>query len=133
MKVLIVEDSPEIVEAVSIIMEMHWPDSKIISTELGEQGIALVESASPSVIILDIGLPDISGFEVLRRIRLFSEIPILLLTVTSDEPSIVKGLEWGADAYIVKPFKQQELLSKIQEALTRYNTEADKTLVHGQL
>jgi len=131
MKVLIVEDSPEIVEAVSIILEMRWPEVKIVSTALGEQGIALAARASPSVIILDIGLPDISGFEVLRRIRLFSDIPIVILTVTSDESSIAKGLEWGADDYIIKPFKQWELLSRIQEALKRYNAQVDKPLVYG--
>jgi len=133
MKVLIIEDSPEIVEAVSIIIEMRWPDSKIISTALGEQGIDLAGSASPSVIILDLGLPDISGFDVLRRIRLFSDIPILILTASSDEPSIVKGLEWGADDYIIKPFKQLEFLSRIQGAIRRYNSQGDKPLVYGQL
>ena len=133
MKVLIIEDAPEIVEAVSIIIEMRWPEAKVISTALGEQGIDLAGSASPSVIILDLGLPDISGFDVLKRIRLFSDIPILILTVSSDEPSIVKGLEWGADDYIIKPFKQLELLSRIQGALRRYNTQGDKPLVYGQL
>jgi len=131
MKALIIEDSPEIVEAVSIIIEMRWPETKIVSTELGERGIDLAVGVSPSVIILDIGLPDISGFEVLKRIRLFSDIPILILTVSSDEPSIAKGLEWGADGYIIKPFKQRELLSRIEEALRRYNTQANKPLVCG--
>jgi len=112
---------------------MRWPEAKVISTALGEQGIDLAGRASPSVIILDLGLPDISGFEVLKRIRLFSDIPILILTVSSDEPSIVKGLEWGADDYVVKPFKQLELLSRIQGALRRYNTQGDKPLVYGQL
>jgi two-component system KDP operon response regulator KdpE len=112
---------------------MRWPEAKVISTALGEQGIDLAGRASPSVIILDLGLPDISGFEVLKRIRLFSDIPVLILTVSSDEPSIVKGLEWGADDYVVKPFKQLELLSRIQGALRRYNTQGDKPLVYGQL
>jgi len=133
MKVLIIEDSPEIVEAINLIIEMRWPEAKVISTSLGEQGIDLAGSAMPSVIILDLGLPDMSGFDVLRRIRLFSDIPILILTVSSDEPSIVKGLEWGADDYIVKPFKQLELLSRIQGAIRRYNTQGDKPLVYGQL
>ena len=64
MKVLIIEDAPEIVEAVSIIIEMRWHESKIISTSMGEQGIDLAGSISPNVIILDLGLPDISGFDV---------------------------------------------------------------------
>jgi len=133
MKILIIEDAPEIVEALSLIIEMRWPEAKIIATAQGEQGIDLSGSALPSVIILDLGLPDMSGFEVLKRIRLFSDIPILILTVTSDESSIVKGLEWGADDYIVKPFKQLELLSRIQGAVRRYNSQEDKPLVYGQL
>ncbi len=134
MKVLIIEDAPEIVETVSIIIEMRWPESKIISTALGEQGIDLAGRASPSVIILDLGLPDISGFDVLKRIRLFSHTPILILTASSDESSIVKCLELGADDYIVKPFKQLDLLSRIQGAIIRrYNTQGDKQMVYGQL
>jgi len=132
-EVLIIEDAPEIVEAVSIVIELRWPESKIISTDLGEQGIDLVGSASPNVIILDLGLPDISGFDVLKRIRLFSDIPILILTASSDESYIVKGLECGADDFIVKPFKQLELLARIRGALRRYNTRGDKPLVYGQL
>jgi two-component system KDP operon response regulator KdpE len=130
MKILIVEDAPEIVEAVSIIIEMRWPETKVMATALGEQGIDLAVKASPDVIILDLGLPDISGFEVLKRIRLFSDIPILILTASSDESSIVKGLEWGADDYIVKPFKQLELLSRIQGAIKRYNAQGNKQLVY---
>jgi two-component system KDP operon response regulator KdpE len=130
---LIIEDAPEIVEAVSIIMEMRWPDSKIISTALGEQGIELARRASPSVVILDLGLPDISGFDVLKRIRLFSDIPILILTANPDESFIVKGLEWGADDYIIKPFKNLEFLARIQGVIRRYSTQGDKPLVYGQL
>jgi len=85
------------------------------------------------VIILDLGLPDISGFDVLKRIRLFSDIPILILTVSSDEPSIVKGLEWGANDYIVKPFKQLDFLTRLQVVLRLYNKKGDRPLVYGQL
>ena len=131
MKVLIVEDCPDIVEAVSIIIEMRWPEVKIVSTALGERGIDLAVKDSPDVIILDLGLPDISGFDVLKRIRLFSDIPILILTASSDESSIAKGLEWGADDYITKPFKQSELLSRIQRSIRRYSAQCDKQLVYG--
>jgi len=77
-----------------------------------------VESESPDLVILDLGLPDISGFEALKEIRLFSVVPVLILTVRSEEADIVKGLEWGADDYIVKPFRQLELLARVK-ALTR--------------
>jgi DNA-binding response OmpR family regulator len=126
---LIIEDSPETVEAVSIIIETRWPEANVIATPLGEFGIDLAESVSPSVIILDLGLPIISGFDVLKRIRLFSDIPILILTANPDESSRVKGLELGADNYIVKPFRPEELLSRIQEAIRRYNNQDYKSLV----
>ena len=114
MKVLIIENDQVIVEAISLAFQMRWPEAKLVSTHLGERGIELVESENPDVVILDLGLDDISGFEVLKQVRLFSTVPILILTVRSDEADIVKGLEWGADDYVVKPFRQMELLSRIK-------------------
>lgn len=118
MRVLIIEDDQEIVEAISLAFQIRWPEANLISTHLGERGVELVESENPDVVILDLGLPDISGFEVLKQTRLFSDVPIIILTVRSDEADIIKGLEWGADDYMVKPFRQLELLSRIR-ALTR--------------
>ena len=134
MKVLIIEDDREIVEVISLAFQIRWPEVKVVSTNLGERGAELVESENPDVVVLDLGLPDISGFEVLKQIRLFSAVPILILTVRSDEPDVVRGLEWGADDYMVKPFRQLELLSRIR-ALTRrrdFLTE-EEPLVCGQL
>ena len=79
----------------------------------------MVETESPDIVILDLGLPDISGYEALQQIRLFSEVPILILTVRSEESDIVKGLEWGADDYMVKPFKQLELLARVKALIRR--------------
>jgi len=118
MKVLIIENDQGIVEAISLAFQIRWPEAKLISTHLGEKGIELAESENPDVVILDLGLDDISGFEVLKQIRLFSAVPILILTVRVDEADIIKGLEWGADDYVTKPFRQLELLSRIR-ALTR--------------
>lgn len=119
MKVLIVEDSQDILEAVDLAFKIRWPEIKLITTKFGEKGIALVETEQPDAVILDLGLPDISGFEVLKRIRLFSEVPIIILTVRNEEADIVKGLEWGADDYIVKPFRQLELLSRVRALIRR--------------
>ena len=118
MKVLIIENDQGIVEAISLAFQIRWPEAKLVSTHLGEKGIELVESENPDVAILDLGLDDISGFEVLKQVRLFSAVPVLILTVRVDEADIIKGLEWGADDYVVKPFRQLELLSRIR-ALTR--------------
>jgi len=81
MKVLIIEDNPEIIEAVSLCFELRWSDVSIISTDKGEKGVELAESESPDLIILDLGLPDIDGFEVLRQVRFFSDVPVIILTV----------------------------------------------------
>jgi two-component system response regulator VicR len=118
MKVLIIEDDSEIVEVISLAFEIRWPGVELASTHLGERGIDMVESENPDIVILDLGLPDISGFDVLKEIRAFSDVPILILTVRGEEADIVKGLEWGADDYMIKPFRQLELLSRIK-ALTR--------------
>lgn len=134
MKVLIIEDDREIVEVISLAFQIRWPEVKLVPTNLGETGVELVESENPDIVILDLGLPDISGYDVLKQIRAFSKVPILILTVRADEADIVKGLEWGADDYMVKPFRQLELMSRIK-ALTRRASPFDKEspLVCGQL
>lgn len=117
MKFILVEDDTEIVEFISIALDLGWPNAEIISVDLGEKAASLVESNSPDMILLDLGLPDISGFEVLREIRLFSTIPVIIITVSDSEESIVKGFNLGADEYIVKPFGQLELLARIRAVL----------------
>ena len=119
MKVLIIEDSPDITETISLCFELRWPGAKIISTTEGKKGITLAETESPDVIILDLGLPDIDGLEVLKEIRSFSDVPIIIVTVRSDEIDRVKGLELGADDYLTKPFSHMELLARIKAVLRR--------------
>jgi len=94
MKLLIFEDDQEIIEAISLDFQIRWPEAQIVSTHSGSRGIELVEEETPDVIILDLGLPDMNGFEVLKAIRQFSRIPILVVTVRGDEADIIKGLEW---------------------------------------
>lgn len=124
MKILIIEDDQQIVEAITLAFQIRWPEARIIATQHGEKGIELVEKKRPDIVILDLGLPDINGYDVLKQIRLFSDIPILILTARSEESDIVKGLEWGADDYMIKPFRQLELLSRIK-ALTRRRGNSD--------
>jgi two-component system response regulator VicR len=113
MKVLVIEDDAQIVESISLTLQIRWPQVQVVSTHLGEEGVELAESEKPNVIILDLGLPDISGFDVLKRIRLFSSVPIVVLTVRTEEDNIFKALELGADDYIVKPCGRLELLARI--------------------
>jgi DNA-binding response OmpR family regulator len=120
MKIVVIEDDIEIVDSVSLTIRMVWPESNIISTGLGKEGIDLVSNEKPDINILDLGLPDISGFEVLKQIRLFSVVPILVLTVRAEEQNVVKALEMGADEYIVKPFRQMEFLARLRLLLRKH-------------
>jgi DNA-binding response OmpR family regulator len=133
-KILVIEDDVQIVEAISLAFQIRWPEAKFMSTLQGELGIKMVEDEKPDVVILDLGLPDINGFEVLKQIRAFSNIPILILTARTEESDIIKGLEWGADDYMIKPFRQLELLSRIK-ALTRRNSgvENETSITTGNL
>jgi two-component system KDP operon response regulator KdpE len=124
MKILVIEDDQQIVEAISLAFQIRWPEARLISTQQGEKGIELVEKEKPDIVILDLGLPDINGYDVLKQIRMFSDLPILILTARTEESDIVKGLEWGADDYMIKPFRQLELLSRIK-ALTRRRGSSD--------
>ncbi|MFC1904866.1 response regulator transcription factor [Chloroflexota bacterium] len=119
MKILIIEDSPDIIEALTICFELRWSEAKVISAERGRDGITLTKTESPDVVILDIGLPDIDGYEVLKEIRAFSNVPISILSVRSSELDKVRGLELGADDYITKPFNHLELIARIQTLLRR--------------
>jgi two-component system response regulator VicR len=118
-KVLIIEDDNAIVNFVRLAFKMRWPEAELISAGLGEEGLDLIESEKPDLVILDLGLPDIDGFEVLRQIRLFSTVPVVILTVSGEEADMVKGLELGADDYIVKPFRQMEFLARLKSQLRR--------------
>ncbi len=134
MKILIIEDDPQIVEVVSLALRIRWPEAEVISTHLGEKGLEMVEKEAPSAVILDLGLPDISGYEILKRIRLFSSVPVIILTSRDEEADIVKGLEWGADDYVTKPFRQMELISRVK-AVIRRNADLipDKPMQLGEL
>ena len=119
MKVLIIEDAPDIVESISLCFELHWPEVQVIATAEGGKGLTLAETGSPDIIILDLGLPDKDGFDVLEAIRAFSDVPIIIVTARGDEIDRVKGLELGADDYITKPFSHTELLARVKAVLRR--------------
>ena len=133
-KVLIIEDDPVIVDSISLALKMDWPEVEMITTSLGDDGIDLVETENPDVVVLDLGLPDMSGFEVLEQIRLFSSVPVVVLTVKTEESDMVKALEQGADDYIVKPFRQKELLARLKVQMRKKGTlDEDGILVCGSL
>lgn len=118
-RVLIVEDDPSI--AKSLEMGLSSAGMTISQVSTGAQAILAVDY---DVMLLDIGLPDIDGFEVCRQVRLTSRVPIIMLTARADEIDRVFGLETGADDYVAKPFGLRELIARIR-AVTRRTVSAD--------
>ena len=121
MKVVLIEDSPEILKGVSLTFGLRWPDAAVLTAMEGRKGVEVVEQESPDIVILDLNLPDITGFEVLESIRKFSDVPIIILTVRDSEVDELRGLEMGADDYITKPFSPANLLIRVQAILRRTN------------
>ena len=119
MKILIVDDEPDVVESVRLGFTLQWRDVDVIGTGEGERAIDLVEHESPDLVLLDVGLPDIDGYRVLERIREFSDVPIVMLTARDGTIDKVKGLELGADDYVTKPFSLMELLARVASVLRR--------------
>ena len=119
MDILVVEDDSDIAEFISIAFEMAWPGANIRQTHLGKEGLDLTEKEVFNLIILDLNLPDMEGYEVLAGIRPRTSAPVIIATVRSSEAEIVKGLEYGADDYIVKPFGQLELVARARAVLRR--------------
>ena len=128
-KVLIIEDNPEIVEAVSLALQIRWPGITIVTSSKGAPTSELIDKETPNLVILDLYLPDISGYDVLKQLRVFSDIPVVILTVRSEESDIVKGLELGADDYMIKPFRQLELLARIQAVLRRHMLDDENEII----
>lgn len=134
MKVLVIEDDPKIVETLTFAFSVGWPEVNVVSTKHGEEGIRMVEAESPAIIILDPDLPDMDGFTVLEQIKLFSQVPVVILSVSGEEETVVKGLELGADEYIIKPFRPLELMARIKKILKMRNlSHAEPSLDYGWL
>ena len=119
MKILVVDDAPEIVEVVSICLQLRWGHAEILSAAAGQRGVEITRQAKPDLVILDINLPDISGYQVLEQIRQFSQVPIVMVTVKGKDTDIARGFELGADDYIIKPFSNIELVARVENALRR--------------
>jgi two-component system KDP operon response regulator KdpE len=119
MKILVVDDEPDVIKVIAMSFRMQQPAWEVISAEDGPEALDLLDQERPDVVLLDIGLPDMNGFEVLKSLRLFSDVPVIMLTVRDDELSKVQGLELGADDYVTKPFSHLELLARVRAVLRR--------------
>ena len=119
MKILVVDDAAEVIEAVTVSFTLQWRETEVIGADNGEAALDLVEQEHPDVVLLDIAMPGMDGFEVLREIRAFSDVPVIMLTAKDDVLDKVKGLELGADDYVTKPFDHLELLARVKALLRR--------------
>src|SRR6185437_7096088 len=115
--VLVVDDEPRYVRLISVNLQASG--YQIIAARDGKSAVELAAARLPDLVLLDIGLPVLDGFEVCRRIREFSEAPIIMLTAKAGEADKVKGLDAGADDYLTKPFGPAELLARIRAVMRR--------------
>jgi len=132
-KVLVVDDEPQIRRALRTSLEAHGYTVETVGT--GDEGVVAAASNPPELILLDLGLPDMDGTEVIRRIRAFSAVPIIVLSVRESQTDKVAALDAGADDYVTKPFGMEELLARSRAALRRRGAEEPPipTLAFGGL
>lgn len=134
--ILVVEDDKPIKNLISATLKMH--DYKFIAAENGAGAVLEASSHNPDIMLLDLGLPDMDGVEVIRRIRSWSAMPIIVISARSEDRDKIEALDSGADDYLTKPFSVEELLARIRVAQRRLSVvRADKTagslFVNGSL
>ncbi len=129
LNVLIVEDEPSYIEALKITLE---PEGFAVATAGdGRTGIAAFEANVPDVVLLDLMLPDLSGLDVLRRVRQKSDVPVIVVSAKSSEADIVTALELGADDYLTKPYSSRELVARIRANTRRVIDPEEDVLTAG--
>lgn len=118
--VLVVDDEQRIVNFVRMNLELEG--CRVISAGTGREALDRVRDNLPDIVLLDIMMPGMDGFEVLRRLRQFSTVPVIMLTAKNEEDDRIRGLELGADDYMGKPFGHRELVSRMRAVLRRHAT-----------
>jgi two-component system, OmpR family, KDP operon response regulator KdpE len=116
-KILLVEDDPALCRALRTLLKTR--DLEMVEANTGEEAARIASTGEADIIVLDLGLPDIHGLEVLQRIRTFSTVPVIVLTAHHQQPEKIRALDLGADDYITKPFDVEELLARVRAALRR--------------
>lgn len=123
MKILVVDDEPDVVEVVNLCFSLRWPNAEVQSAGTGEEALKLIEQDRPDFVLLDINLPGMDGFAMCQEVRSFSDVPIVMLSARDSEVDKVRGLEMGADDYITKPFSHLELLARVRAVVRRYQNQ----------
>ncbi len=132
--VMVIEDDPNTAALVALYLKREGFDPVI--AENGRKGLARAERYSPSLVILDLMLPELDGWEVCRRLRKVSEVPVIMLTARDEEIDRVAGLTLGADDYVVKPFSPRELMARVKAVLRRTGSTGSGTnrlLIHDTI
>jgi DNA-binding response OmpR family regulator len=119
LRLLIADDAPDIAEVVTFGARMAWPDCQVSVAATGTEALELFTTERPDVVILDVAMPPPDGFEVCRRIRQSSEVPILMLTVRDATIDKIRALDLGADDYLTKPFDHLELMARLRSLIRR--------------
>lgn len=131
-EILIIDDEPQIRKLLQINLESN--DYKVVQASSGKEGLMLAANHPPDLILLDIGLPDKSGHEILNELREWYNKPIIILSVQDNETDIVSALDNGATDYLTKPFRTGELLARMRSAIRRsQNTENNATITCGNI
>jgi two-component system, OmpR family, alkaline phosphatase synthesis response regulator PhoP len=121
-RVLVVDDEPRMIGFIRMNLELEG--HQVIEAHNGLEALDLIRTQLPDIVLLDVMMPELDGFETLRMLREFSDIPVIMLTAKADENDIVYGLELGADDYVTKPFGPRELSSRIKAVLRRHESKA---------
>lgn len=129
--ILVVDDDPAISEMIGIVLASEGFEAAFCPD--GEHAIEVFDEVSPDLVLLDLMLPGKDGIEVCRDIRRIADTPVVMLTARTDTVDVVRGLEAGADDYMVKPFKPQELVARVRARLRRQDTEGSERLRIGDL
>ena len=133
--ILVVEDDASVRNLITTTLKTH--DYKYISAPTGEGAIMSASTRNPDIVLLDLGLPDIDGVEVIKRIRTWSNMPIIVISARSEDYDKIEALDSGADDYLTKPFSVEELLARIrvtQRRLSVINTDANQSVfINGRL
>jgi len=129
--ILVIEDEQGIAETITYALKTEGLAP--IHCATGKSGLEALEKHAVDLVILDIGLPDINGFDLLKKIREASNVPVLILTARSDEVDRVLGLELGGDDYVVKPFSPRELTARVRAILRRINPADKKNSTDGSI
>jgi DNA-binding response OmpR family regulator len=127
-EILVVEDELSIQEVVCLYLRRAGYTVTAVAD--GQQALAYLEQRTPTLIVLDLMLPKIDGWEITRRLRAKGDVPIIMLTARREESDRIAGLEMGADDYVMKPFSPQELVSRVRAVLRRVHPEGDKGSEH---